>query len=247
MCGGPGGDAAVEDDEDYAPECAAWCTEWTCDQPDYCAGCTPCLASPPPPPLLPNAFVQNPFRAQGGWYVHPSLRQNLEETIPTATPSEAETLRQMAKVPSAFWIDNKAKIHGNDLTTLEGILKDAEAKPIPPMCVFIFYDLPNRDCNAQASRGEINAAAAGSEAALTEYKREYVDPFAEMLAAHASVPVALVIEPDSLGNVISNEGKNGCSAATVANYKEGVRYAIATLRNKASHVAIYVDAAHGGW
>ena len=104
-----------------------------------------------------------------------------------------------------------------------------------------------RDCNAEASRGEINAATSGSAAALAEYKEHYVDPFADVLAAHASVPVALVIEPDSLGNVITNEGQKGCTAATISNYKEGVRYAIATIMARNPRVAIYVDAAHGGW
>ena len=108
-------------------------------------------------------------------------------------------------------------------------------------------DLPNRDCNAQASRGEINDATAGAAAALREYKEEYVQPFANVLAEHPNVPVVLIIEPDSLGNVISNEGQNGCSATTVANYKEGVKYAVTTLVSKAPHAAIYVDAAHGGW
>jgi cellulose 1,4-beta-cellobiosidase len=152
------------------------------------------------------------------------------------------------QVPSAFWIDNKDKIHGRDRDyTLEGILHDAASKSVPPLCVFIFYDLPNRDCNAKASNGEISDATAGSAAALREYQHEYVDPFVSVLQMYESVPVVLVIEPDSLGNVISNTGSNGCTAATVANYKDGVAYAVRSIAARAPHVAIYVDAAHGGW
>jgi hypothetical protein len=120
-------------------------------------------------------------------------------------------------------------------------------RPDPPLCVFIFYDLPNRDCNAkvrihtpcmpafdyvntgsviafglqaavffrhrhaahlphmrpwsrlcwQASNGEISGE---NGAALLEYKREYVEPFAEVrlilchecvLIIHGVVSVAL--------------------------------------------------------
>ena len=231
--------------------CLSWCSEWTCKQVDECGGCEPCQPSPPPPPLIPNALKYNPFIAIGGWYVNPTLAANLDRTIEggTAPPAAEAVLRKMKEVPSAFWIDNKAKIYGRGrLDTLEGILEDSARMPLPQLCVFIFYDLPNRDCNAKASNGEIRAAdAGGAAAALLEYKRDYVDPFSEVLARYSDVPVVLVIEPDSLGNVISNAGQHGCTEQTVANYKEGVRYAVSTIATVAPHAAIYVDAAHGGW
>jgi hypothetical protein len=57
----------------------------------------------------------------------------------------------------------------------------------------ILYDLPNRDCNARASNGEIccsyNAdrtcdysAAGDCAAGLNEYETTYVNPFAQVLA-----------------------------------------------------------------
>jgi cellulose 1,4-beta-cellobiosidase len=180
--------------------------------------------------------------------VNPSLRDNFERTMASASPQEEAALKQMMSMPSAFWIDNKAKIRGrNGPYTLEGILQDASSRPTPPLCVFIFYDLPNRDCNAKASNGEISDAASGAAHALQEYKREYVDAFVDVLVENSAVPTVLIIEPDSLGNVISNAGSNGCSAQVVANYKEGVAYAVTTIAARAPHVGIYVDAAHGGW
>ena len=232
------------------PGCEVWCTAGTCHdyQQQSCGKCEACAPAPPPSPLLPNVLRQNPF-ASSSWYVNPTLVSNLEQTIARSTGSATviDTLRRMQKVPSAFWIDNKRKIRGFR-NTLEGILADAAASATPPpLCVFVFYDLPNRDCNAKASNGEIRFVDSGADAALQEYKRDYVDPFVEVLVQYSSVPVVLIIEPDSLGNVISNLGKNGCSAATVTNYKEGVTYAITTIAAAAPHVAMYVDAAHGGW
>ena len=246
VCGGEGASDAQRDA--VTSGCQTWCSEYTCNQPSECGACAECAPNPPPPPLRPNAFGRNPFASPGGWYVNPTLRDNFERSIASASAQEAATLRKMMTVPSAFWIDNKAKIFGRDrLYTLEGILQDAASKLTPPLCVFIFYDLPNRDCNAKASNGEISDATAGSSAALREYKQEYVEKFVQVLEQYSSVPVALAIEPDSLGNVISNAGSNGCSLQVVENYKEGVAYAIRTLAARVPRVAIYVDAAHGGW
>jgi hypothetical protein len=53
-------------------------------------------------------------------------------------------------------------------------------------------DLPNRDCNAKASNGENNADvndASGAAAALEQYKRGYIDPFAAVLAEYSQVGI----------------------------------------------------------
>jgi cellulase/cellobiase CelA1 len=49
----------------------------------------------------------------------------------------------------------KAKLHGDGTDSLEGILKDAASKSPVPLVTLIVYDLPNRDCRAHASNGEI--------------------------------------------------------------------------------------------
>ena len=61
----------------------------------------------------------------------------------------------MRSVPSAYWIDKADKITCNTTDTLEGILRDAASVRPAPLVVVIFYDLPNRDCRAKASNGEI--------------------------------------------------------------------------------------------
>ena len=42
-----------------------------------------------------------------------------------------------------------------DTTTMDGIISDAAAKSPPEVVIFIVHDLPNRDCHAKASDGEI--------------------------------------------------------------------------------------------
>jgi len=84
------------------------------------------------------------------------------------------------------------------------------------------YDLPNRDCNAHASNGEIcckyntdgtcDYSYSGScDDGLNEYKTEYIDVFAEILSRFdCLVDIALVIEPDSLPNLATNMDNPHC-------------------------------------
>jgi len=65
------------------------------------------------------------------------------------------------------------------------------------------------------------------------------------LALYPNLTIVTFIEPDSLPNLVTNTAVAKCQTALTA-YKTCVAYAIqklATLPN----VAIYVDAAHGGW
>jgi len=165
----------------------------------------------------------------------------------------------MRNVASAYWIDTKSKILGNSTDTLQGILQDSLSKGAPLVTV-ILYDLPNRDCNARASNGEIccsyNAdrtcdysAAGDCAAGLNEYETTYVNPFAQVLAQFdGRVPIVVIVEPDSLPNLATNQGNPSCgNSATVAAYTKGISYAVTTIKAKAPHASVYLDAAHGGW
>lgn len=201
----------------------------------------------------------NPF-AGNSFYVNPANSEEYDSSITTATGEIKTNLEKMQKVGSAYWIDVKAKIHGNDTRSLEGILKDASSQAPAPLVVFIWYDLPNRDCNAKASNGEIcctrkedgtcDYLASGDCAdGIHEYKTQYVDPFIAVLKEHAAeVPIAVVIEPDSLPNLATNIGAPSCgNEATQAAYKTGISYAVQQLTTHVPSVAVYLGAAHGGW
>mmetsp|Transcript_6027 Transcript_6027/g.19335 ORF Transcript_6027/g.19335 Transcript_6027/m.19335 type:complete len:502 (+) Transcript_6027:78-1583(+) len=203
--------------------------------------------------------VRNPF---GGkvFYKNPANQISYDQSIDTSAGVVKQNLVQMREVPSAYWIDVKAKIRGTGARTLEGILADASSKSTAEMVVFIWYDLPNRDCHAKASNGEIcckyksdgrcdYAWQGDCEAGLKEYKETYANPFVEVLQKYAGkVPVAVVVEPDSLPNLATNSDDPRCGgAATRQAYTEGIKYAVEQLTSKAPEVAVYLDAAHGGW
>jgi cellulose 1,4-beta-cellobiosidase len=200
----------------------------------------------------------NPFLGSK-YYVNPSYVAELQTSISTETDATIKaTLTTMQDVGSAYWIDVKAKITGTNTSTLQGILTDAQAQN--ELTVFIVYDLPNRDCHAKASNGEIccyynadktcNYDQSGDCAqGIQEYQTQYIDPFASVLKQfNGKIPIVLLIEPDSLPNLATNQGDPHCgNSATTAAYKTGIPYAVNTLAAACPNCTIYVDAAHGGW
>uniref|UniRef100_A0A7S2JH34 Glucanase n=1 Tax=Zooxanthella nutricula TaxID=1333877 RepID=A0A7S2JH34_9DINO len=216
----------------------------------------------PARPFLPrrmSANASNPFSGQA-FYVNPSYAQELATSISTAEVGVLSTLEKMRGVPSAYWLDTKAKIKGKGSKTMEGILADASKKSPPELVTFIVYDLPNRDCHAKASNGEIcctyledgrcDYSASGTCAdGIGEYKTKYIDEIVAVLGKYDGlVPIVLVIEPDSLPNLSTNRADPRCgNAATVAAYQQGVAYAVKAIGDHTSHVSMYLDAGHGGW
>lgn len=55
---------------------------------------------------------------------------------------------------------------------------------------------------------------------------------------------AIILEPDSLPNLVTNMAVKKCAAAAEG-YKDGIAYAIRNLQFP--NVALYMDAGHGGW
>jgi len=208
--------------------------------------------------VLSFVLSQNPYAGKT-YYVNPSYQAELDTSIATATGTVKTTLQSMRNVPSAYWLDVKAKIKGTGTTTAQGILTDASKQNPIPVVTFIVYDLPNRDCHAKASNGEIccNPNADGTcnydqggdcATGLTDYKTQYIDPLVQVFTAFPNVPIVAIIEPDSLPNLATNQADPHCgNSATNTAYKTGIPYAVNAIARAGSHVTMYVDAAHGGW
>lgn len=102
----------------------------------------------------------------------------------------------------------------------------------------VIYDLPGRDCAAKASNGEL---AAGDTAS---YETKYIDPIVAILKNHSNTAFALIIEPDSLPNLVTNANLTTCQQSA-SGYRDGVAYALKNLN--LPNVVMYIDAGHGGW
>ncbi|EHK97147.1 Glycosyl hydrolase family 6, cellulase [Glarea lozoyensis ATCC 20868] len=144
--------------------------------------------------------------------------------------SMAAKAAKVGQVGSFLWIDTIARVP---------LVADTLSKvACGEIAQIVVYDLPGRDCAAKASNGEL---AVGE---ISRYKSEYIDPIAAAIKANPNVAVALLIEPDSLPNLVTNANLTTCQASK-SGYEEGVAYALKTLN--LPNVAMYIDAGHGGW
>mmetsp|Transcript_49296 Transcript_49296/g.97943 ORF Transcript_49296/g.97943 Transcript_49296/m.97943 type:complete len:813 (-) Transcript_49296:52-2490(-) len=206
-----------------------------------------------------KTFDKNPFLDKD-FYMNPINTMEYDHTIVKASADITDSLKKMKATASAYWIDVKAKIRGHGLNTVEGILRDSASQNTRQLVVLVWYNLPNRDCDAKASAGEICCSRfedgncnyekeSDCAEGIEEYKRGYVDPFVEVLHEYQEkVSVVLVIEPDSLPNLATNEGHPRCgNTATQTAYKHGIKYSVDQLTTQVPEVVLYLDAAHGGW
>jgi cellulose 1,4-beta-cellobiosidase len=194
-------------------------------------GAAPDDAAIPPP------ASGNPYDG-ARMYVNPDWVAEIETSV-VASPADAAQFRKVEAYSTAIWLDSIAKLV--DLPRyLDDALGQQKALGQPVVTTFVIYDLPNRDCAANASNGELSVDANGEQ----RYQSEYIDKIAAIFAAHPSQRIVGIVEPDSLPNIATNLAIAKCAASQDA-YRRGVAYAISKLSR--SNVFLYVDAAHAGW
>lgn len=157
-------------------------------------------------------------------------RAEIEAAAANMTSPLKEQALKVADVGSFVWVDTIANI-----ARLEPAIADV---PCDDILGVVVYDLPGRDCAAKASNGEL---AVGE---LARYKSEFIDPIAAIIKANPNTAFALLIEPDSLPNLVTNIDLTTCQNSA-SGYRDGVAYALKTLN--LPNVVQYLDAGHGGW
>jgi cellulose 1,4-beta-cellobiosidase len=232
------------------------------------------------PLVAPGAFAQthvsNPF-VGATQYVNPDYATEVNSAI--ATESAGSTIaKQMAVVatyPTAIWMDHIGAIAGSSTRkSLAASITAALAQQsgsTPIVMIIVIYDLPDRDCAALASNGELSIAGGdtpkGSTTPLTgtglqEYEQDYITPIYNVLAGYktnANIRFVLVIEPDSLPNLVTNTGLSSTEANCVAAnngqtgtaslsgvYAEGITYALNTF-HALPNVYQYLDIGQSAW
>jgi cellulase/cellobiase CelA1/aryl-phospho-beta-D-glucosidase BglC (GH1 family) len=235
-----------------------------------------------------SAFAQvthiaNPY-AGATQYVNPDYAAEVNTAI-AEQPVGSTLAKQMAVVatyPTAVWLDRIAAISGgssnNGRLGLQGHINAALAQQAasgsgePIVVTLVIYDLPDRDCAALASNGELSIAGGdtpqGSTTPLTgtglqEYENYFITPIYKVLASYATnanIRFVLVIEDDSLPNMITNTGLSyalpNCIAANGGQsyptlsmngvYVLGIQYALNKFHS-IPNVYNYLDIGHHGW
>src|SRR5215212_995158 len=158
----------------------------------------------------------------------------------------ATQMRQVANYPTFVWLDSIDAVNGTNgyPRSLAGHLNAALAQGANAVGIVV-YDLPNRDCSALASNGELLIAQNG----LNRYKTEYIDAIFNTISQsqYSNLRIIMVIEPDSLPNLVTNLSFAKCSEAqSTGAYVQGIQYAIGTLRSLSNTYA-YIDVAHAAW
>lgn len=132
----------------------------------------------------------------------------------------------------------------NAMSYFEPALADARAvqeqKGQKVVVPFVVYNMPDRDCGSEASNGELTFERDG----LNRYKA-MVDSIAATVDKYSDLDYAIVIEPDSLANMVTNVGVNRCQPSLFENYIDAYAYVIQKFQKP--NVGLYIDVAHSQW
>ncbi|HEY8940321.1 MAG TPA: glycoside hydrolase family 6 protein [Cellvibrio sp.] len=179
--------------------------------------------------------LDNPF-VGARWYVDPVW----------SGKARAETGGdKVARFNTAVWMDRIGAIDPADGFGLRDHL-DAALQQNANLIQIVVYDLPNRDCHALASNGELTQGPEGT----LRYRTEYIDVLADIFSdsKYRNLRIVAIIEPDSLPNLVTNLSDADCQLATDATdgYVANTRYTLNKL-SQIPNVYSYVDIGHSGW
>lgn len=153
---------------------------------------------------------------------------------------------KVANYNTAVWMDRIGAIAPTDGSWGLRDHLDAALDQNANVIQVVVYDLPNRDCHALASNGELTQGAAGT----ARYRTEYVDVLASIFSdpKYRDLRIIAIIEPDSLPNLVTNLSTPACQQAADAThgYVPNTRYTLSKFY-PITNVYSYVDIGHSGW
>ncbi|WP_347331664.1 glycoside hydrolase family 6 protein [Marinimicrobium locisalis] len=174
----------------------------------------------------------NPFE-DSYFYLSPDIKTMMDYSLAIVEAEGntklADKIKYVQRQPSAVWMDSIATIYGDPEAgrrSLEGHLDAAVAQQqyfaerdgekSPMTIVVIIYNLPDRDCAAFASSGQLyEVGKPGVEHPVLEgirrYREEYlgviIDTFNKK-HEYKDLRIVAMLEPDSYPNMITNTKRN---------------------------------------
>src|SRR5215471_10642863 len=210
--------------------------------------------------VLAQQHVSNPF-VGATQYVNPDYAAEVQAVIATTTDTNlANQMRVVATYPTGVWMDRIAAIAGSatrlSLVQHLNTALTQQQGTTPIVVELVIYDLPDRDCAARASNGELSIAAnppAQPLDGLTTYEQQYIDVIAATLKdpKYVNIRFVLIIEPDSLPNLVTNTGhsftiQNCVTAQSSGVYVAGIQHAINAF-HPIPNAYLYLDIGHSAW
>src|SRR5690349_16717724 len=194
---------------------------------------TPSSTPPTSPPPNNGPHADNPF-AGAKWYINPDYAAEVQAAAQAKGGTLGTQMARVAGFSTAVWLDRIAAVTGGAGVTrtlaghLGAAVSQAAGSSQPVVITIVVYDLPNRDCAALASNGELTVANDG----LNKYKTQYIDAIMNVLSQskYSNLRIAAIIEPDSLPNLVTNLGTAKCAEANSSGaYVQGIQYALSRL------------------
>ncbi|KAH6974438.1 1, 4-beta cellobiohydrolase [Ilyonectria sp. MPI-CAGE-AT-0026] len=193
--------------------------------------------APPPTGTGAGSYSGNPYSGVNLWANNYYRSEVSSLAVPKLSGAMATAAAKVADVPSFQWMDSFDHISLMQDTLVD--IRAANKAGGNYAGQFVVYDLPERDCAAAASNGEYSLDNDGAN----KYKN-YINTIKTILQSYSDIRIILVIEPDSLANLVTNMNVAKCSKAHDA-YLTLTNYAVTTLN--LPNVAMYLDAGHAGW
>lgn len=196
-----------------------------------------------------EARVINPFDGAVG-YIDSDFARQVVASSEISDPSYHDAMSIVAKQSTAIWLDSLRAIDDPDRQRLslrqhlDSAVEQQQESQRPLTVSIVLYSLPDRDCAANASNGTLDGTVG-----LRKYKEQYIDKIATLLEddEFASLRIVLLIEPDSLPNLVTNQSAPGCQQAYEnKTYADGIAYALSRF-STIQNVYSYLDIGHSGW
>ncbi len=169
----------------------------------------------------------NPFE-DSYFYLSPDIKTMMDYSLAIVEAEGntelADKIKYVQRQPSAVWMDSIATIYGDPEAgrrSLEGHLDAAVAQQqyfaerdgemSPMTIVVIIYNLPDRDCAAFASNGQLYEVDHPELEGIRKYREDYlgviVDTFNKK-HEYKNLRIVAMLEPDSYPNMITNTKLN---------------------------------------
>ncbi|OUM68453.1 family 6 glycoside hydrolase, partial [Piromyces sp. E2] len=219
--------------------------KWGVENGDWC-GIVSGSATPVDPgnPTIGAQYTHtgNPF-AGHKFFINPYYTAEVDGAIAQISNASLRAkAEKMKEFSNAIWLDTIKNMNEWLEKNLKYALAEQNDTGKTVLTVFVVYDLPGRDCHALASNGELLA----NDGDWARYKTEYIDVIEEKLKTYKSQPVVLVVEPDSLANMVTNLDSTPACRDSEKYYMDGHAYLIKKL-GVLPHVAMYLDIGHAFW
>ncbi len=180
----------------------------------------------------PGASLQtsgNPFK-DSYFYLSPDIKTMMDYSLERVSDTELKNkIKYIQRQPSAVWMDSTATIYGDPdagRRSLEGHLDAAveqqkyyaqlDGQMSPMTIVIIIYNLPDRDCAAFASSGQLYEIGKPRDpnptlGGMDKYREEYIGVIRDTFRKkpeYDNLRIVALLEPDSFPNMITNTELN---------------------------------------